>query len=263
MLYKVGLCQFNPVFLEKKENFERIESLLRNVFADLIVLPELATSGYVFKSHEELEKVSEPAEGETYAFLKEIAREKNMSIVMGFPEKYKGNIYNSAMLVNPNGEQHVYKKIHLFYEEKKWFEPGKEGFKVYKAKNDVKVGLMVCFDWIFPESARSLAVQNAQIIAHPANLVLPWCQKSMVTRSIENRVFTITANRVGKECNKGSEQVFTGQSQITAPDGTVIKSLNKEEEKVITAEIIPQKADDKNVNEYNHIFNDRKKELYL
>jgi len=167
------------------------------------------------------------------------------------------------MLINPNGEIFIYRKTHLFYEEKKWFAAGDTGFGVFQAKKGVKVGMMICFDWIFPESARTLTLNGAQIIAHSANLVLPWCQQAMITRSLENRVFSVTANRIGLEKNREKEMFFTGQSQVLSPKGEIIKRLSETEEKVFVAEIETELSEDKNITEFNNIFSDRKPEFYL
>ena len=83
---------------------------------------------------------------------------------------------------------------------------------------------MICFDWFFPETARSLALLGADIIAHPANLVLPYCQKAMITRCLENRVFAVTANRIGQEKRGEDDFQFTGASQIISYDGKVLSS---------------------------------------
>jgi predicted amidohydrolase len=263
MKYKIGICQFNPVLMDVKQNITRMEKLLTGVKADLIVLPELAASGYLFKNIDEVRKVSENAyTGVTANLLKKLAAENNSSYVAGIAEKYKDKLFNSAILVNPDGEVHLYRKIHLFNEEKNLFSPGDLGFRVFKTKNDVPVGLMVCFDWIFPESARTLMLKGAQIIAHSANLVLPWCQRSMITRSIENRLFTATANRTGTDDNDGSSLTFTGMSQITTPKGEIIYRLNETEEKVVTAEIDLEEALNKNVTPLNHVITDRRSEYY-
>jgi len=94
---------------------------------------------------------------------------------------------------------------------------------------------MICFDWIFPEAMRTLALMGAQIVLHPANLVLPYCQDAMVTRCIENRVFEITANRIGVE--RGLK--FTGASQITAPGGIVLHRATKTKEEALAVDIDP------------------------
>ena len=83
----------------------------------------------------------------------------------------------------------TYKKIHLFNRENLWFTPGDEAPKVYEI-DGVKIGVMICFDWIFPETCRSLALQGMQVLAHPSNLVLPHCQSAMITRCIETVSYT-------------------------------------------------------------------------
>ena len=82
--------------------------------------------------------------------------------------------------------------------------------------------MMICFDWIFPETARLLALAGADVIAHPSNLVLDWCQTAMVTRCLENNIFSVTANRYGTEKRTGTSLTFTGGSRICAPRGQVL-----------------------------------------
>ncbi len=263
MGFKVGVCQFKPELKQLEKNLEKMESLLKSFSADLIVLPELAASGYLFNSKEEVLDIAEDSNyGPTATLFKKLAKHNNTSYVIGFAEKAENGIYNSAMLVNPDASIHIYRKTHLFYEEKKWFIPGDTGFKVFGAKNNVKVGLMICFDWIFPESARSLALAGAQIIAHPANLVLPWCQQAMLTRSLENGVFSATSNRTGKEKNGEKVLDFTGMSQIVDTKGQIIHILNTVEESVFVTEINPVKSEDKDITEFNNLFLDRRTELY-
>ena len=121
---------------------------------------------------------------------------------------------------------------------------------------------MICFDWQFPESARTLALKGAQIICHPSNLVLPWCQQAMKTRSLENRVFSITSNRVGIEYNNGETMEFTGNSQILGTKGEVLLQLDEKNEGIGTIIIDPNLALDKSVNPLNDVFKDRRREMY-
>jgi predicted amidohydrolase len=121
---------------------------------------------------------------------------------------------------------------------------------------------MICFDWIFPESARTLALKGAQIIAHPANLVLPYCQDAMVTRSIENRVFTVTANRIGREKLNDQELAFTGGSQITNPKGDILFRGPMDKAAVHILTINPDQALNKHISIRNDLFKDRKPEHY-
>lgn len=263
MTLKAGFYQFRPKHLAPDENRNKIAQSLSGIEADLIVLPELAVSGYLFSSRKQPMSVAESGTGgPTAVLLKKIARERNCSIVAGFAELCGEDVYNSAMLVNPDGNVHIYRKVHLFDDEKRWFKPGDEGFKVFTAKDGVRVGLMICFDWIFPESARTLALRGAQIICHPANLVLPWCQQAMTTRSIENRVFTITANRFGAESEAGKELVFTGRSQLTNPRGEILHRAHEQEEELFVTQIEPDQADQKMVTMRNHVHQDRRPEFY-
>ena len=122
---------------------------------------------------------------------------------------------------------------------------------------------MICFDWRFPETARTLALEGADIIAHPANLVLPHCPQAMVTRSLENRVFTITADRVGTENRIAGQTLrFMGQSQVVDPDGQVLYRAPEEEEDMKIVEIDISKARSKTINLRNDIFKDRREDLY-
>lgn len=264
MEYRVGFCQFKPQLFAVEQNLQKLAAMLREVSADLIVLPELALSGYVINTKEELEEVAEEASNSrTIEFFRELAKEKETSYVVGFAEKAGNRFYNSAFLINPDGSLSIYRKTHLFNREKLIFSPGESGFLVEPAKMGVKVGLLICFDWIFPESARTLTMMGAKILCHPANLVLPWCQQAMITRSIENRVFTVTANRVGTEKNGETEMTFTGQSQATTPQGEVLNRLDTVEEKVQVVTIDPELAESKWVTDYNHILDDRRNEFYL
>ena len=263
MKYRAGFCQFQPEFLAKEKNIEKIVSMVNNAKADLLVFPELATSGYSFAHISEVQQVAEPFQkGLTSIVLKKAAWENKCSIVIGFAESDNDKLYNSSMLINPDGSSYLYRKTHLFYDEKKFFSPGDIGFKVYPAKHGVKIGMMICFDWIFPESARTLMLNGAQIIAHPANLVLPWCQQAMLTRSLENRVFTITANRTGYEKNHEISNDFTGLSQITNTIGERLLQADQTKELTGIIEIETEDADNKSITEFNNLISDRREEFY-
>ena len=119
MSYKVGCCQFHPKLMDVKGNLEKMEGLLKDVEADLIVLPELAASGYVFKSKEEVDQVAEDGmSGPSAQLFKRLSQDNNTSYVLGYCEIAEGNYYNSVMMVNPDGAIFNYRKTHLFYEEK-------------------------------------------------------------------------------------------------------------------------------------------------
>jgi len=122
---------------------------------------------------------------------------------------------------------------------------------------------MICFDWFFPEAMRCLALNCAEIVAHPSNLVLPYCPDAMPLRCLENRVFSITANRIGTEDRKDSQPLkFIGQSLIVSPEGEVLAKASDSKEEIIIADIDPSAARDKSLNTYNDIFKDRRPDKY-
>jgi len=258
---KIGFVQTSPTFGEKEQNFKQVERLLVNVKADLIVLPELFATGYTFISKEEAKILAESIDGITSQFLQKMAKITGATIVGGFIERDSNEIFNSAMLVSETGVIGIYRKIHLYYREKLWFSPGNQPLKVYKI-NDFKVGMMICFDWIFPETARTLALLGADIIAHPSNLVLPYCQKAMITRCLENRVFAITSNRIGNEQRGDDDFKFTGRSQITSYNGKILSSAPKAKEFVDIVNVDINRARDKNLNEFNNLIEDRRTKFY-
>ena len=157
--------------------------------------------------------------------------------------------------------RHNYRKVHLFNREKKFFKPGNQGFQVFDFRG-ATLGMMICFDWLFPEAARSLALQGAQMILHPANLVLPYCQQAMFARAIENRVFIVTVNRVGTEAAGTHSNTFTGQSQIVSPEGEYLVRMNEDSPQVEVMHIDPGQALDKHITPFNHVLEDRRTAIY-
>jgi len=260
---RIGVYQNSPQFGEVKKNLERAIEKINTIQADLVVLPELFTTGYQFTSHEEvMELAEEIPSGPTCVELIEYAHLKKMFLVFGIAERQKDKLFNSAVLIGPDGFIGKYRKSHLFYEENLFFNPGDTGFKVYDI-GIARLGIMICFDWWFPEAARTLALKGADIICHPANLVLPSCQTAMVTRSLENAVYSVTANRVGFEARGGKKElVFTGESQVLDYKGDRLLALSKEKEEISVVQIDVKKARDKSITSFNDRFKDRRPELY-
>ncbi|MBW1873054.1 MAG: acyltransferase [Deltaproteobacteria bacterium] len=259
---KIVMFQFSPAFGQVNENLETIGEALADQRADLVILPELCTTGYQFKDRAELAALAEPANGPAMKELSEIAAACHGHLVAGFAEESGSKCYNSAAFIGPAGTIGVYRKIHLFADEKRLFEPGNLGFKVFLA-GQVKIGIMICFDWLFPESARSLTIAGAHIIAHTANLVLPYCQTAMITRALENHVFTATCNRIGvEERIAGQTLHFTGASRLVDPDGKILAEGSTDKTHVIVAEIDPGLATDKQITSENNILEDRQPDQY-
>jgi predicted amidohydrolase len=262
---KIAYVQTNPRHGAREENFKRAEALVVDVEADAFVFPELFSTGYLFENREELAKLAEPIDDSpTFLWMRKIAGEKNCVVCGGFPEldKEKNRIYNSAAIASFIGPPVVhYRKLHLFNQEKELFDPGDLPPRAANVGLAI-AGIMICFDWIFPETMRLLALNDAQIVFHPANLILPHCQAAMVTRSLENRLFSVTANRIGTEEIAGKKLTFTGCSQIVAPDGKVLAQASADKEEVGVVEIDPNQASDKMITENNHILKDRRVDMY-
>lgn len=250
---RVGFVQMNPKLLRVEENVDRALRFLERTRADLMVLPELFNTGYNFGSRSEVERVAERVpNGYTTQRLLDVSLDRNMTIVAGIVERRGTSFYNSAVVAR-RGRAFTYRKVHLFFKEKKFFKPGNE-FRVFG-----DLGVMICFDWFFPESARTLMLKGAKIIAHPSNLVLPFCPHAMRTRCIENRIFAITADRVGRE----RDLKYIGRSEILDTKGRILYCASSNREEVVVREINLREAANKRMTSMNDLIHDRRPEVYL
>jgi predicted amidohydrolase len=242
----------NPKLLLVEENVDRALRFLERTRADLMVLPELFNTGYNFSNRRQIEKVAEHIPtGYTSQKLLEVSHDRNMTIVAGIVERRGTSLYNSAIVAR-RGRAFRYRKVHLFFREKKFFKPGNE-FKVFG-----DLGVMICFDWLFPESARTLMLKGARIIAHPSNLVLPFCPHAMRTRCIENRIFAVTADRIGRE----RELKYIGRSEIVDTKGRILYCASSNREEVAVREIDLRNAANKRMTSTNDIIKDRRPDVY-
>jgi len=262
MAMRVGFLQYRPLFGQSARNARNVVRALRETKADLIVLPELALSGYYFAGRAEARALSEdPRKSLVLGSLIDLCREQGFHLVTGFAERARDRVFNSALLLGPRGIVQTYRKLHLFHEEKRWFDPGDLPLEVARVRG-VRVGMMICFDWIFPEVARTLALQGMQILAHPSNLVLDLCQRAMFARSVENAVFTVTANRSGADRRPHGTLRFTGASQILGPRGELLARAKTRGACLCVVELDPTRARDKRITRRNDLFADRRPELY-
>lgn len=267
LLMIIACLQFDCTKESREENYASVERLLEGADADLFVLPELFASGYFFESTEEAHALSEPIPtGPSVQRLEAWARETGATFVAGLAERAGDRLYNSAVVVTPRGWLGTYRKSHLYYEETLHFQPGDTGFQVWtvtdRAGDAYRLGVMVCFDWFFPESTRTLALAGADVIAHPSNLVMPHCPSAMPVRALEAGVFTATANRTGSETNGRETLSFIGQSVICSPRAEVLAKAPASGAAAISAEIHPHRARDTALNPYNDRHGSRRTDLY-
>jgi beta-ureidopropionase len=259
---KVAAAQFQPQFSRPEENRVILQRYCKRAAqrdVRLLVFPELCVTGYNIPSRTALLELAEPVpEGPTTQLWLEAAKSYQMIIVGGLAELGEnGELYNSAVVVGPDGFLGCYRKLHLFDREKRLFTPGNQAPKVYRLP-DVTLGVLVCFDWAFPEVARILMLEGCEVLCHPANLVLPFAQRVMIARSIENRFFTITANRLGTE----KDLTFHGHSQITSCRGEILAKGSATRSQLIIADINPSEARNKYLTSTNHIIKDRRVTFY-
>lgn len=255
---KIALIQFAPVFGDVKSTIESLQVLFYKAReADLVVLPELASTGYNFDSREQALALSETVQESIFLdFIKASCLQYNFTLATGFSEKEGDKLYNSAILMNKKGVIGTYRKLHLFMNEKNIFEKGNAGLPVFIV-DGVKIGMLVCFDWMFPEVWRKLALLGVDLILHPSNLVLPYAQSVIPSYALINRIFIATANRFGTE----KELSFTGQSVIVNPKGEVLAKAGRVEE-ILFADIDPELARNKMITSMNDIFKDRRTDIY-
>ncbi len=258
-ILKAGFLQFEPVLNDPPENISRIAGLIGKAKdADLIVIPELANTGYNFESKKQAVRLAEHIEDSRYLrFLAEQAGKFNLYIVSGFLETEKNLLYNTSVLIGSNGLIGKYRKIHLFMNEFDFFEKGNLGLPVFDI-GICKIGMLVCFDWVFPEVWRILALKGADIICHPSNLVLPYAQQAVPVHGMINRTFNITANRYGTE--RGV--TFSGKSIISGPKGETLATAAADKDEVCVTDINILEARNKKITQRNDVFEDRFPEDY-
>ncbi len=244
---KIALVQMKPKFLDFEYNFEVVKDYYNQTNADVVLFPELCLSGYNFDTKSEVESCALDGNSEIIDYFLEQTKKNGNAIVFGTVFRKNENLYNSQIFIGNNNFV-LYNKVNLFNRENLFFSPGNE-MKIVDYKG-YRFGMAVCFDWFHPEFFRELAKKGSDIILHSANLVMPYCQRANVTRSIENRVYIATSNRIGEE----RDLKFTGMSQITDPFGNIILKLGENVEGVYEVELDLSISRNKKLNDFNSIF---------
>ncbi len=258
---KIGFIQFAPALGDVEATLETIDRLIPQAKgADLLVLPELCNSGYHFESAQQAWDTSEEIPtGRFVRHLEGLCQQYGLHLVSGLNEREGDRLYNSAVLVGPQGYIGRYRKLHLFLNEKDYFQPGDGRLPVFDI-GPCRVGMLVCFDWIFPEVWRVLMLEGADVICHPSNLVLPGlAQRAVPIHALVNRLFVVTGNRVGSE----RDLTFTGLSTIAGPKGEVLAQGSPAGEEVRIVDVDIAEARDKQITARNHLLADRRPEAYV
>jgi N-carbamoylputrescine amidase len=268
----IACIQMEPTVGAKEPNLakclERIKEASLNG-GRLIVLPELANSGYVFRDRSEAFALAEevPA-GETTAAWIDAARAHDVYIVAGIAERAGGTLYNSAVVLGPSGYIGTYRKMHLWAAENLFFEPGDLGFPVFKTPIG-RMGVAICYDGWFPETFRLQALQGADIVCVPTNWVpIPGQEAGRPAMANilhqaaahANSIFIACADRVGTE--RG--QLFEGQSVIVSCTGWLVAGpATRDKEEIIYARVnLADARRKRNWNEFNQVLRDRRTDVY-
>jgi len=264
---RVAVAQIEPRLGENHRNLETCLARLEQAVAagaELLVLPECAIPGYMFDSAEEAEPFAEEIPGPSTESLVDACRRLGAHVVCGLLERDGDLLYNAAVLAGPDGLVGKYRKTHLPFLGVDRFTARGDEFPVYDTPLG-RIGLEICYDLRFPEATRTLALRGAEIVAHPTNFpVAARIQTELITvaRAAENRIFLLTANRVGRE----RRAEFCGWSQIVDPYGRRLAEAGETEEALLVAEIDLEQARDKDYvipGEYElYLFGDRRPELY-
>ncbi|MDI6917815.1 MAG: carbon-nitrogen hydrolase family protein [Thermoplasmatales archaeon] len=253
---KVSLAQASPKSGDKKENIRIMEKYVKKSSSDLVVFGELFLTGYGCKDFSDL---AETIPGKSINKIAGIAKENRCYIVFGMPEKEKDRIYNTAVLIHPDGKINKYRKWFLpnfgIFEEKKHFKEGKKinGFNTRFGK----IGLLICYDIFFPELCKSYALQGADIlicISASPSLTRIYFERVMQARAVENTCFFLYTNLVGSELN------FWGGNTVIGPKGDI--KTKGEYFKEMTVEYDVDLNELKNARENRPVIRDSRPEIY-
>ncbi|MCJ2073227.1 nitrilase family protein [Methylobacterium sp. J-030] len=268
---RVSCIQFAPEFGAVDANMARAAERVRAAAADgsrLIVLPELASTGYVFESQAEAVALAEPVpDGPTTRAWVALAAELGIHVVAGIAERAGDVLYNAAVIVGPGGYIGTYRKAHLWDRENEFFARGDLGFPVFETDLG-RVGVAICYDGWFPETFRQLALGGAEIVCIPTNWVpmpdQPAGEAAMANTlhraaAHSNGIFIACADRVGVE--RG--QPFEGQSLIIGPKGWPLAGpASREGTETLSALVDLDAAGRKDLNAFNSLLRDRRTDIY-
>lgn len=249
---RLAVAQYEPRVGELEHNRAqavRWVAAAADAGARLVVLPELATSGYAFSSIEEARACAVDADsGTVVRDLVALCRERSLHVVTGLAESVAGRLHNSAVVLGPGGRLATYRKLHLFHEEQSWFSPG-DGLPLVEipvTDPPARLGVVVCFDIWFPEPARALALAGAEILAVPTNWVASfkrtvwdergYCQGDYVAMATaaQNGLVVACADRIGEE--RGL--TFLGASIVVGADGwPVAGPASRDGEALLVADV--------------------------
>lgn len=268
----VAAIQMEPEVGQKVRNLRRSVELIEQAAAQgaqVIVLPELVNTGYMFRSRQEAFSLAEEIpSGESVAAWSETARHLGVYIVAGMCERVGDKLFNAAATVGPRGHLSTYRKLHLWGDEHLFFESGDLGLPVLHTEHG-RIATVICYDGWFPEVYRLLAVRGADIVCMPTNWVpmrgqtpdRPAMANTLaMANAHSNGLNIVCANRAGTE--RG--QAFIGQSLIVGADGWPLAGpASADREEILYAQInVKHSRQARHLNAFNDVLRDRRDDVY-
>ena len=236
---KLALISARPHLADKTKNISIMENAVKKTKADIYIFGEFFLQGD--RCRDEIRDLAEPVDGPSLTHMKQVAKQKHCYIVFGMPLKddtVDGLIYNTAVLIHPNGTVDLYKKWFLPnagpFEEKIFFDQG-ELLPVFQTEFG-KIGLLICYDLNFPELAKALALQGADLlicISASPSTTRKYFETLLPARALENTVFLAFVNLAGNQ----DDLIYWGGSQAYDPLGNLLVKAPYFKESIVTCEI--------------------------
>ena len=267
--WKIAAVQMDCTFADQANNLDTIRARLREAAdngAQLVIFPECALPGYCYDSKAEAMPFAEPIPGPSTQQLAADCAKLNVYIVVGLLEVAGDNLFNVCTLIGPTGIVARYRKIHLpFLGVDRFTTPGDQPFAVHDL-GGLRVGMNICYDGSFPESARCLMLLGADLIVLPTNWptgAISTARTLIPARALENHVYYAAVNRIGTE--RGFR--FIGMSRILGCTGEFLAVSEDDQPTILYAEIDPEKARNKHLvnipGKYElHRLKDRRPAMY-
>lgn len=261
--YEIALIQMDCAFLDVEKNVQKAAALVREAAehgAELICLPEAFNTGYLGSNIPAMAKLAEPLDGSTVTAMRALAKELHVFLLAPIICDSGDGIQNTAVFIGENGELiGTYSKTHPVGDEQKYFARGKE-YPVWDTRLG-KIGCLICYDACFPETARILALNGAQLVLVPAawrgsHYFKEWWDLNLACRALDDLYYVAAANRTGPS----GDESFAGKSQVCSPIGEVLCTCGIEEEAILYAQIDMERVEKERA--FNTVLIDRHSEDY-
>jgi len=234
---KISLLQMDVCYKNKKQNINKLRRMLESAteIGEMVLLPELFSTGYVFSDPSEIHALAEViVGGYTLSELQALASEFDTLLVAGIAEKMGDGYFNSVVVVSSSGLRTSYRKISQTNMDKQYFSRGHD-LAIFSLAG-ITFGVVICFDIWFPEIVREYAKRGVDVLLHPANFGGSQSHVIARARAIENNLWVATCNRIGNEKIVGMDANYCGGSRVIDGLGNIISSV-EQQETLISCEI--------------------------